>query len=51
MLNAQSPKTRSRLIANGSRQSVRDDPLVQAVYFGSGKTFETTILLRLEAHQ
>ena len=33
---------RGRLIASGAPQAVRDDPLVQQVYFGSGKTFETT---------
>jgi branched-chain amino acid transport system ATP-binding protein len=42
---------RGRLIANGAPQSVRDDPQVQAVYFGSGKTFETAISSGLEAHQ
>ena len=31
---------RGRLIAAGSPAQVRDDPQVQAVYFGSGKTFE-----------
>jgi branched-chain amino acid transport system ATP-binding protein len=31
---------RGRLIANGRPQDIRDDPLVQQVYFGSGKTFE-----------
>jgi branched-chain amino acid transport system ATP-binding protein len=41
---------RGRLIANGSPQAVRDDPQVQAVYFGSGKTFETAISSGLEAH-
>lgn len=31
---------RGRLIAEGAPQSVRENPQVQAVYFGSGKTFE-----------
>jgi branched-chain amino acid transport system ATP-binding protein len=31
---------RGRLIAEGKPQAVRDHPQVQAVYFGSGKTFE-----------
>ena len=31
---------RGRLIAAGSPAQVRDDPQVQAVYFGTGKTFE-----------
>ncbi len=31
---------RGRLIAQGKPADVRDDPQVQAVYFGSGKTFE-----------
>ena len=31
---------RGRLIASGPPAQVRDDPQVQAVYFGSGKTFE-----------
>ena len=31
---------RGRLIAAGSPAQVRDNPQVQAVYFGSGKTFE-----------
>lgn len=33
---------RGRLIAAGAPHAVRDDPMVQQVYFGSGKTFETT---------
>ncbi len=31
---------RGRLIAQGKPSDVRDDPQVQAVYFGTGKTFE-----------
>jgi branched-chain amino acid transport system ATP-binding protein len=31
---------RGRLIANGDARSIRDDPKVREVYFGSGKTFE-----------
>jgi branched-chain amino acid transport system ATP-binding protein len=31
---------RGRLIAQGSAQEIRDHPLVQQVYFGTGKTFE-----------
>jgi branched-chain amino acid transport system ATP-binding protein len=31
---------RGQLIAEGAPQAVREDPKVQAVYFGSGKTFE-----------
>jgi len=30
---------RGRLIADGSVQAIRDDPRVQEVYFGTGKTF------------
>lgn len=32
---------RGRLIAEGSVQEVRNDPKVQAVYFGAGKTFQS----------
>ncbi len=31
---------RGRLIADGDPKSIRDDPHVQEVYFGTGKTFE-----------
>jgi branched-chain amino acid transport system ATP-binding protein len=31
---------RGRLIAEGKPQDIRDNPQVQAVYFGTGKTFE-----------
>jgi branched-chain amino acid transport system ATP-binding protein len=31
---------RGRLIAEGDTRSIRDDPKVQEVYFGTGKTFE-----------
>jgi branched-chain amino acid transport system ATP-binding protein len=31
---------RGRLIAEGSASEIRDNPKVQEVYFGSGKTFE-----------
>jgi branched-chain amino acid transport system ATP-binding protein len=31
---------RGRLIAEGKPQNIRDNPQVQAVYFGTGKTFE-----------
>ena len=31
---------RGRLIADGDPKSIRDDPRVQEVYFGTGKTFE-----------
>jgi ABC-type branched-subunit amino acid transport system ATPase component len=31
---------RGRLIADGSAAEIRDDPTVQQVYFGSGRTFE-----------
>jgi len=33
---------RGRLIADGDGKSVRDDPLVREVYFGSGRTFQRT---------
>jgi branched-chain amino acid transport system ATP-binding protein len=31
---------RGKLIADGDAKSIRDDPLVRQVYFGTGKTFE-----------
>jgi branched-chain amino acid transport system ATP-binding protein len=31
---------RGRLIADGDAKAIRSDPLVQQVYFGSGRTFE-----------
>ncbi len=31
---------RGRLIADGDADAIRDDPKVQEVYFGTGKTFE-----------
>ncbi len=31
---------RGRLIANGDAKTIRNDPLVRQVYFGSGRTFE-----------
>jgi len=31
---------RGRLIANGDAKTIRDDPLVRQVYFGTGRTFE-----------
>ena len=31
---------RGRLIADGDAKTIRDDPLVRQVYFGSGRTFE-----------
>ena len=31
---------RGRLIAEGDAKSIRDNPRVQEVYFGTGKTFE-----------
>jgi len=34
---------RGRLIAEGKPLAVRDDPKVQEVYFGSGKTFEKAV--------
>jgi len=34
---------RGRLIAEGQPLAVRDDPKVQEVYFGSGKTFEKAV--------
>ena len=37
---------RGRLIAGGKPMEVRDDPKVQEVYFGSGKTFEKIPLLK-----
>jgi len=35
---------RGRLIADGDAKTIRNDPLVQKVYFGSGRTFERTEL-------
>ena len=37
---------RGRLIACGKPLDVRDDPKVQEVYFGTGKTFEKTRILK-----
>ena len=37
---------RGRLIAGGKPMEVRDDPMVQEVYFGSGKTFEATTTVK-----
>ena len=31
---------RGRLIAEGRAEAIRNDPKVQEVYFGTGKTFE-----------
>jgi branched-chain amino acid transport system ATP-binding protein len=31
---------RGRLIASGDAKTIREDPLVRQVYFGSGRTFE-----------
>ena len=39
---------RGRLIAEGKPLDIRDDPKVQEVYFGSGKTFEKAVLCRPE---
>jgi branched-chain amino acid transport system ATP-binding protein len=33
---------RGRLIADGDAKTIRDDPTVRQVYFGSGRTFEKT---------
>jgi branched-chain amino acid transport system ATP-binding protein len=35
---------RGRLIAEGKPADIRDDPKVQEVYFGSGKTFEKKVI-------
>lgn len=39
---------RGRLIASGAPRDVRDDPVVQEVYFGTGRTFERPVASRLE---
>ncbi len=31
---------RGRVIADGDAKTIRDDPMVRQVYFGSGRTFE-----------
>jgi branched-chain amino acid transport system ATP-binding protein len=36
---------RGRLIAEGTAAQIRENPQVQAVYFGSGKTFEKKLVV------
>jgi branched-chain amino acid transport system ATP-binding protein len=36
---------RGKLIADGDADTIRNDPLVRKVYFGSGRTFERKSVL------
>ena len=40
---------RGRLIADGDAAAIRDNPQVQEVYFGTGKTFATGAIVMSEA--